>query len=178
MTERGSYHRTGLNGLKARVKLRGLQAIDRRTAAAQALLTWRTDLLADLGGEAAVSAQQHALVEAAVRTRLFVDHLDAWILEHGSLVNARRRSVHPVVRERQQLVDRLARLLSLLGLERRQPKPVDLTAYLQKRYGPAAAEDGSEPPRPASAVSPDALVDSGAGPSTESGSPTPARSLA
>lgn len=44
----------------------------------------------------------------------------AWILEHGSLVNARRWSGHPVVRERQQLVDSLARLLSLLGLERRQ----------------------------------------------------------
>jgi hypothetical protein len=63
------------------VKVRGLQAIDRRTSAARALLGWRKDLLDDLGGETAVSAQQMALVEAAVRTRLYVDHVDAWIME-------------------------------------------------------------------------------------------------
>ena len=57
-----------------------------------ALLAWRKELLADLGGDAAVSAQQMAIIKAAVRTRLYVDSLDAWILEHGSLVNARRRA--------------------------------------------------------------------------------------
>jgi hypothetical protein len=41
--------RTGLNALKAQVKVRGLQAIDRRTSAARALLGWRKDLLDDLG---------------------------------------------------------------------------------------------------------------------------------
>src|SRR5215467_425270 len=148
------HSRHGLNALKARVKVRGLQAIDQRTAAAQALLRWRRDLVEDLGGEAAVSTQQVALVEAAVRTRLYVDTLDAWILEHGSLVNARRRALHPVVRERQQLVDSLARLLGLLGLERRQPKAVDLSTYLRNRYG--SAEPGEGPPtiRPAPDVSP------------------------
>jgi hypothetical protein len=137
-----------LNALKARVKVRGLQAIDQRTVAAQALLGWRRELVADLGGEGAVSAQQWALVEAAVRTRLYVDSLDAWILEHGSLVNARRRAVHPVVRERQQLVDSLARLLGLLGLERRPLKPVDLSAYLRDRYGADGSQATGFPPTP------------------------------
>ena len=50
--------RTGLNALKARVKVRGLAAIDRRTTAARALLDWRQELVADLGGEAKVSAAQ------------------------------------------------------------------------------------------------------------------------
>jgi hypothetical protein len=36
--------------------VRGLQAIDRRTAAAQDLLAYRKELLADLGGETTVSA--------------------------------------------------------------------------------------------------------------------------
>src|SRR5262249_42850559 len=120
----------------------GLQAINQRTSGRSGLPSGGVE---DLGGEAAVSAQQMALVEAAVRTRLYVDSLDAWILEHGSLVNARRRSLHPVVRERQQLVDSLARLLSLLGLERRPPKAVDLTAYLRERYG-GAQGSGSQPP--------------------------------
>ena len=70
MTERRQYSRHGLNVLKARVKVRGLQAIDRRTAAAQALLAWQKQLIADLGGEKVISAQQRALVELATRTKL------------------------------------------------------------------------------------------------------------
>jgi hypothetical protein len=123
--------------------VRGFKALDQRTVAARALLDWRKDLLDDLGGEDTVSAQQMALVEAAVRTRLYVDHVDAWIMEHGSLVNARRRSVHPVVRERQQLVDSLARLLSTLGLERRQKPPIDLNTYLAQRGRASASASDS-----------------------------------
>ncbi len=107
MTDRRPYSRHGLNALKAQVKVRGLQAIDRRTAAAQALVAWRRELLSDLGGEESVSAQQMALVDMAVRTRLYVDSLDAWLMEQESLVNRKRKSVLPVLRERQQLVDSL-----------------------------------------------------------------------
>ena len=59
MAARNRLHRPsrhGLNALKARVMVRGLQAIDRRTAAAQTLLAYRKELLADLGGETTVSA--------------------------------------------------------------------------------------------------------------------------
>ena len=52
---------------KGRVKVRGLQAIDRRTSAARALLGWRKDLLDDLGGEDTVSAQQMALARRLSR---------------------------------------------------------------------------------------------------------------
>ena len=143
MTPRRPYSRHGLNGLMARVKLRGLHAIDQRTAAARALVTWRTELVADLGGESALSAQQRALVETAVRTRLFLEHLDAWLLAQPSLINARRRSVLPVFRERLQLADALGRQLAALGLERHQPKPAELGEYLAK-YRPAGK---ARPPR-------------------------------
>jgi hypothetical protein len=52
------------------VKVRGLKAIDRRTAGAQELLTWRAQLVADLGGE-----------EAAARTWLFIGSVDAYLFE-------------------------------------------------------------------------------------------------
>ena len=94
MKERRSYSRTGLNALKARVKIRGLVAIDKRTAAAQALIAWRNELLADLGGEESVSATQMALVDIAIRTRLYVDSLDACIMEQESLVKMTRLSCH------------------------------------------------------------------------------------
>jgi hypothetical protein len=51
-TPRRPYSRHGLNALKTRVTIRELTAIDRRTAAAQALLAWRAELLGDLGGDA------------------------------------------------------------------------------------------------------------------------------
>jgi hypothetical protein len=117
--QRRSYSRHGLNALMARVKIRGLNAIDKRTAAAQALIAWRGELIADLGGPEACSAAKLALVELAVRTRLYVDSLDAWLLAQRSLIQAKKRAVLPVVLQRQQLADALARYLVQLGLERR-----------------------------------------------------------
>jgi len=130
---RRTYTRHGLNALKARVKVRGLGAIDERTAAAQALLAWRRELVADLGGEDSISAQQRALVELAARTRLYVDSLDAWIMEQPSLVNARKRAVHPILLQRQQLADALARYMTQLGLECRVKEVRDLRTYLAEQ---------------------------------------------
>src|SRR5882724_7906327 len=114
---RRTYTRHGLNALMVRVKLRGFKAIDRRMVAARTALAWRAELLEDLGGEAEVSAAQLALVEVAVRTRLYLDHVDAVLMERTSLV-IRGRRLLPLVEQRQRLADGLARLLSQLGLER------------------------------------------------------------
>ncbi len=103
--------RHGLNVLKARVMVRGLSVLDRRTVAAQELLSWRKELLTDLGGADHISAQRQALVELAVRTRLFIDHIDSFLLSQASLINKKKKSIIPVLRERQSLVDCLARLL-------------------------------------------------------------------
>ena len=130
MSARRSYTRHGLNSAMARVKLRGLRAIDRRTLAARAVLDWRAELLADLGGETEVSAAQLALIEVATRTRLFIDHCDAALLERKSLL-VRGRRLLPLVEQRQRLADSLARLLGQLGLERRAPPPQSLRDFLQ-----------------------------------------------
>ena len=142
-----SRSRHGLNALMARVKVRGLAAIDGRTVAARALLDWRTDLVADLGGEAAISAQQRALVEVATRSKLYVDHLDAFLMEQRSLVNARRKAVLPVLRERQTLADSLARILGQLGLERRQAPAKSLQDVIAEIHAGKAETD--QPPRTA-----------------------------
>jgi hypothetical protein len=112
----------------------GPMTADWRTATAQALSPWGQELLAHLGGPAAVSAPHLALVEAADRTRSYIHGLDTWIAQHGTLVSARRQAVHPVVRERQHLVDGFVRLLIALGLEPRQAQPTDLSEYLRTRY--------------------------------------------
>jgi hypothetical protein len=125
--------------LKRTVRALGNRTLDRRTSIGRALSAWRADLVRDLGGD--VSTQRAAIVDLAVKTKLLLDSIDAWLLTQPSLVNARKRTLIPVVRERQALADALARYLVQLGLERRARPVPDLTAYLATK----TAERGSEP---------------------------------
>ncbi len=111
--------------------VRGLTAIDKRTAAARSLIADRDEWIQDMGGPEAISGKQRVILEAAVRTNLYIQHLDAWLMEQRSLVNFKRRSVLPVLKERQTLVDSLARLLGLLGLERKAKPVPSLQDYLR-----------------------------------------------
>jgi hypothetical protein len=119
--------------VKAAIKARGIESLDGRTVAYKAVKAWRCALLADLGGESNVSTQKLAIVDAAARTKLFIDHLDSWLLVQPSLVNGRRKAVLPVLRERQILVDSLARLLTQIGLERRARTIGTLQQYIAAR---------------------------------------------
>src|SRR5215467_8032245 len=136
--------RTGLTTLKRTLKVRGIDGLDGRIAAVRAVNEWRTALLNDLGGEEAVSTQKMALVDAAARTLLLLNHVDCYLLEQKSLVNKTKKCLWPVVRERQTLCDSLARLLSQIGLER-QAKPVkSLSEYLADKEREAAAGEPEE----------------------------------
>lgn len=104
-----AYSQHGLTTLKAAVRTLGARVIDRRTAVGKALDAWRSDLVDDLGGLAALSTQQLALVDLAVRSKLLLDSLDAWLLQQQALVDRRKRSLLPAVRERDALVGRLQR---------------------------------------------------------------------
>jgi hypothetical protein len=140
------YSKHGLNPIRRRVTVEGLEAIDQRTGAARALLEWRRDLVADLGGEGAVTTQQRALVEVAARTKLYVDHLDAFLMQQRSLVNKTRKTALPVLLQRQALADSLVKHLNMLGLERRSKPVPSLDEYLASSYAPTAAGDASEAP--------------------------------
>lgn len=77
------------------------------------------------------------LVELTCRTRLFLDHVDAFLLGLPSLVNKRRKSMIPILRERQALVDSLSRLLGQLGLERQATPMPSLSEYLSAKKAEA-----------------------------------------
>src|SRR2546428_8155982 len=76
----------------------------------------------------------------AVRTKLLVDSVDAYVLSMPSPVNRQRRCLWPVVRERQALVGQLQSILRDLGLERRQQPVADLATYLASRTAAAGSE--------------------------------------
>ncbi len=125
--------RHGLHALKVAVQVRGLSAIDARSSAAQGLLAWRRELIQDLGGAANLSAQKQALIELAVRSRLYVDHVDAFLLGQSSLLNKKKKSIIPALAQRQSLVDCLARLLQQLGLERQALPVPTLAEYVASK---------------------------------------------
>ena len=129
---RRNYKKHGLSTLKKAVKGLGSRVIDRRTVLGKAVAKWRSDLVADLGGKDDLSIQQLTLIDLAVKSKLMLDSVDVWILTQSTLVNSRKRSLIPVVLQRQTLADALARYLSLLGLERKQ-KTVTLAELLQEQ---------------------------------------------
>src|SRR5215510_950344 len=93
--------------------------LDMRFRLGRALVRWRLDLVQDLGGEDCISTQQAALIELCVRNKLMIDTIDNWILSQPNLVNKKKKTVLPVVLQRCQIADGLARYLSQLGLHRR-----------------------------------------------------------
>lgn len=110
-------HQLGL--LRRSVREQGLvRTVDARTAEGRAFIDKHRELLEDLGGEENLSAQRRMLVDMAMRTKLFLDSLDAWALEQPSIVNKRARKLYPFVLERTRLADSLQRQLEALGLDR------------------------------------------------------------
>jgi hypothetical protein len=122
-------NRTDMHALKSAVKVKGLWAIDKRSLAAKALFRWKRELVAQLGGIDEVTPAKMCLVDLAVRTRLFVEALDAFLVEQKSLINKSQKSVIPVLLERQQLVDSMGKLLKQIGLQRQHGKILSLKEY-------------------------------------------------
>ncbi len=135
------YRKHGLDRLKTAVRLLGARTLDRRTAVGRALAEWRANLVADLGGPDTISTQQAAVIDLALKTKLLLDSIDGWLLRQPSLIDKRRRAVLPVVRERQQLADGLARYMAQLGLQRRARAVPSLGEYIAQKY----AKDKAEP---------------------------------
>jgi hypothetical protein len=151
------YTTHGLTTLKRAVRALGGRAIDRRTSLGRALEDWRHSLLSDLGGQDQTSAQQRQIVDLAVKTKLILDSIDTWLLRQPSLVNHRKRMVLPVVLQRQQLADALARYMTQLGLERRSKPVLSLSDYLANGNGktlPAHADSTKETKEGATAPNP------------------------
>jgi len=123
----------GLHSMRTAMKELGSRAIDRRTATGKALAAWQGEIIQDLGGPDALSTQQLAVLDLAVKTKLLVDSVDAWLLSQRSIINVRKRALIPAIGQRIQLADSLSRYLGQLGLERKQPPAPNLQDYLRQK---------------------------------------------
>jgi hypothetical protein len=88
--------------------------------------------MSDRGGIEQTSTQQRQLIDLAVKTKLLLDSIDAWFVKQPSLVNHRKRALLPVVLQRQQLADAMARYMTQLGLERKAKQVLFLSDDLTK----------------------------------------------
>jgi hypothetical protein len=134
-------NRHGLPALKRRVAIRGLDAFDLRSAAARRMIDWRDEFVSALGGQENVTPQEYALLEMLIKTRLLLEHVDGYVLGLDSLVNRKKHALKPIVRERLTLVDTCSRLLSQLGLQRREKPVPDLDTYLSRPYNEKSNEE-------------------------------------
>jgi hypothetical protein len=133
-----SDKRHGLRGLMSRVSVLGMKGLDRRSRGYRALKEWRSELERDLGGVESLSAQQQTLVENACRTRLYLDHIDGWLMSQATLI--RKRSLLPIFRDRMDLAAKLERTLAALGLER-QERPAPPIGDFAERVEPHPVDE-------------------------------------
>jgi hypothetical protein len=143
---RGTTTQLGYWAAKKALRRFSTLALDGRSRVVKALDLFRDELVADLGGPANVSKQQQVIINLALRTHLLLESLDAFIFSMDSPVNKRRRSVYPVIRERQSLADSLARYLAMLGLHRVPRKVEDLNAFLERRAKEMEEEQSAQAP--------------------------------
>jgi hypothetical protein len=104
----GHARKHGLNSLKKAWSQLGNRALDGRSPAAVAIRKWRAELIEDLGAAESVGTQQLAIIDLAGKQKLLLDSTDTWLLSQPSLINARKRSLIPVVLQRQALADSLS----------------------------------------------------------------------
>src|SRR5437867_4875146 len=104
--------------------------LDGRSALAVAVRRWKEDVRRDLGGD--LIRAQETILEAAAQSWVIVSSLDDWIARQPSLVT-RKRQLLPVVVQRIQIAEGLARQLDRLGLDRKAKPVPDLNTYVAQR---------------------------------------------
>ena len=122
--------------------------LDGRSAVAVAVRGWKADVRADLGGD--LSRAQETILEAAAQAWVILSSVDDWLCGQATLVKANKRTtatVLPVVMQRMQIAEGLARNLERLGLERRAKPTMDLQTYLARKAAEraGAAQPSADP---------------------------------
>jgi hypothetical protein len=109
----------GIVALEFLMKRAGLGQIDGRSQVARELAREVQELVDALGGGGALSPQKLALVRMIASKRVRRRLAEQWALEHrDQLFDRRKRRLHPLILQLEQLEESEVRLLEKLGLER------------------------------------------------------------
>jgi hypothetical protein len=120
----------GLHAMRRTLTTLTTSRLDGRSKVAVAARMFKQDIANDLGG--GLSRAQEAILEDAAQTWVIRSALDDYIMRQPALVT-KKRTLIPVVRERMQVAEHLAKQLERLGLERK-PKPIEtLEEYMARK---------------------------------------------
>src|SRR5262249_29613475 len=112
------------------------------TPVGRILAARRAGLVADLGGEDALSTSQRALIDVALRSWAILDATDAYLLSLPSPVHKRRRELWRVVVGGGRFASQLEATFARLGVERKAREVESLDQYLNSKAKaePSAAD--------------------------------------
>jgi hypothetical protein len=122
--KKGNRSRVTHGHYARKVQLRDITLLDisRQTSLGRQVCAKADAIFNDRGGRANCSELERDLVNRYLVTELLVQSIDCWLLEQPSLINKRRRSLYPIVVERNKLVETSLKLASAIGLDRQQKK--------------------------------------------------------
>ena len=121
MKAKQSHQQHGLHALKRRLRVRGLAALDQRSATFRRALEWRRELEADPGE---LTATRRTILDLATMRAILLDHGYRWLIEQleakGALglINTKRRQLYPLAGQLAQLSETQERSMERLGLDR------------------------------------------------------------
>jgi hypothetical protein len=117
----GRPRKHGFRSMRDAIRRLGTGRLDQRSKVAVAVRTWKAEIRADLGND--LTRAQETILEIAAQDWLLLSSLDDYLARQPTLVNTRARSWLPVMGQRLQLAESLARMLDRLGYGRKS-KPV------------------------------------------------------
>ena len=133
--EHGHYRRV------RELKQRGLKAIDGRTVEGLDVRAFGAGLVEHLGGEVHVTATKQEVVELAMVNRWLRREIQRFMATLPTLINRKKRTMAPIVREWMALANQQADLMVKLGLGAvRVETDITLSEYLQTRTSTTAAD--------------------------------------
>ena len=134
----GPRDKYGYRKMRRALSVPTTKRLDGRSAVAVGVRMLKDDIRRDRGGD--LSRAEEVILESAARAWVILSSLDDYIARQSTLVNARKKTVLPVIHTRMQVAEGLARNLDRLGLHRVE-REVSLEDYLEQR----AAEKAEEP---------------------------------
>lgn len=153
----GARYVTQFNSLKQEIKDVYDPADTRwlcKVPGSQQLQMWVDEVIETLGGGDRVTPQQRALVSSIAKTYLILEVVDGYLFRQpdveAAIVNSAKHSLRPIVVQRQQLADSLARQLVILGLDPSPLREETFLGYINEKVAdkqealPAPTSDAEE----------------------------------
>jgi hypothetical protein len=134
----------GHYGLK--VKLTGLTlgTVSQQNGMGRAVVEKGNRIIADRGGRESLSELKLDLIDRYLKTELLIHSIDSWMFQQKSLINRRKRSLYPILAERNRLVETSLKLAQAIGLDREERKVPMLADYIAQKNAEKERESSPE----------------------------------